>query len=195
MKLKIVQAGNPVLRKKSLALTKEEIGSPQIQELIELMREAMREAPGVGLAAPQIGESIQLAVIEDRAEYLADLSADQLAKYHRASIPFHVIINPKLTVVDDSSAAFFEGCLSVTGFSAVVDRALNVRVECLNERGEEVTINAQGWYARILQHEIDHLNGILYVDRMKPRTLTTAENMFRYWRNKNVQQVLSDLGS
>src|SRR5215470_1633527 len=147
MKLKIVQAGNPVLRKKSLALTKQEIGSPRIQELIELMRETMREAPGVGLAAPQIGESIQLAVIEDRAEYLAELSADQLAKYQRSAIPFHVIVNPKLTVVNDSSAAFFEGCLSVTGFSAVVDRALNVRVECLNERGEEVTINAQGWYA------------------------------------------------
>src|SRR5262249_56351505 len=100
--------------------TKEEIGSPRIQELIELMRDTMREAPGVGLAAPQIGESIQLAVIEDRAEYLADLSADQLAKYHRSAIPFHVIVNPKLTLVDDSSAAFFEGCLSVIGFSAVV---------------------------------------------------------------------------
>jgi len=193
MKLKIVQAGDPVLRKKGRALTKEEIGSPWIQELIESMRDAMREAPGVGLAAPQIGESIQLAVIEDRAEYLTDLSADQLAKYQRAAIPFHVIINPKLTVVDDSSTAFFEGCLSVTGFSAVVERALNVRVECLNERGEELTINAQGWYARILQHEIDHLNGIIYVDRMKTRTLTTAENMFRFWRNKSVQKVIADL--
>ncbi len=193
MKLKIVQAGDPVLRKKSRALTKEEIGSPWIQELIEQMRDAMREAPGVGLAAPQIGESIQLAVIEDRAEYLADLSAEQLAKYQRAAIPFHVIINPKLTVVEDSSALFFEGCLSVTGFSAVVDRALNVRVECLNERGEAVRINAQGWYARILQHEIDHLNGTLYVDRMKTRTLTTAENMFRFWRNRSIKQILADL--
>jgi len=195
MALTIVQAGDPVLRKKGRSLSKEEIRSPEVQQLIELMREAMRDAPGVGLAAPQIGESIQLAVIEDRAEYLSDLSADQLAKYQREVIPFHVIINPKLTMVDDSSAAFFEGCLSVTGFSAVVDRALNVRVECLNERGEELTINAQGWYARILQHEIDHLNGILYVDRMKTRTLTTAENMFRFWRNKSIPKVLADLSS
>ena len=195
MKLAIVQAGDPVLRKKGRALTKEEIVSPWIQELIELMRDAMREAPGVGLAAPQIGESIQLAVIEDRAEYLADLSAEQLAKTQRAEIPFHVIINPKLTVVGDSSAVFFEGCLSVTGFSAVVDRALKVRVECLNEHGEAVTINAQGWYARILQHEIDHLNGILYIDRMKTRTLTTAENMFLFWRNRSIQEILTDLGS
>jgi|SRR5689334_4617608 len=193
MTLTIVQTGDPVLRKKGRTLSKDEIRSPEIQQLIELMREAMRDAPGVGLAAPQIGESMQLAVIEDRAEYLSDLSADQLEKYQRSVVPFHVIINPKLTLLGESSATFFEGCLSVTGFSAVVDRALNVRVECLNERGEELTINAQGWYARILQHEIDHLNGILYIDRMKTRTLATAENMFRFWRNKTVQNVLADL--
>ena|SRR2546423_2508923 len=194
MKLKIVQAGDPILRKQSRALTREEIGSPSIQQLLELMREAMREAPGVGLAAPQISESIQLAVIEDRAAYIADLSAEELAQRQRSPIPFHVIINPKLSVLDNSSAAFFEGCLSVTGFLAVVDRALNVRVECLNERGEEVTINAQGWYARILQHEIDHLNGTLYVDRMRTRTLTTGENMLRFWNDRDIQEVLTELG-
>lgn len=177
MKLKIVQAGDPVLRKQGELLTRDEISSPRIQELIESMRETMREAPGVGLAAPQIGESIQLAVIEDRAEYLADVPAEQLAKYQRSPVPFHVIINPKLTVLDDQSAKFYEGCLSVEGFSATVDRALNVRVECLNERGEEVTIDALGWYARILQHEIDHLNGKLYIDRMETRSFTTVENL------------------
>ena len=177
MKLNIVQAGDPVLRKQSRPLTKQEILSPQIQQLIELMRNAMYEAPGVGLAAPQIGESIQLAVIEDRAEYLADLTAEQLAKAQRTPVPFHVIINPKLTVVGNSSATFFEGCLSVEGYQAIVDRALSVRVECLNERGEEITIKASGWYARILQHEIDHLNGTLYIDRMKTRTFSTLENM------------------
>jgi peptide deformylase len=194
VKLKIVQAGDPVLRKQSRALSKEEISSPSIQYLIELMREAMRDAPGVGLAAPQIGESIQLAVIEDREAYITDVPADQLAERQRSPIPFHVIINPKLSFLDNSSAQFFEGCLSVAGFSAIVDRALNVRVECLNEHGEEITINAQGWYARILQHEIDHLNGTLYVDRMKTRTLTTAENMFRFWKRQSIQQVLAELG-
>ena len=172
MPLEIVQAGHPVLREQGRELTREEISSPSIQQLIELMRETMHDAPGVGLAAPQIGESLQLAVIEDKAEYLRDLSAEQLARLQRSAIPFHAIINPKLSFLDNSSAQFFEGCLSVEGYQAVVDRALNVRVECLNERGEEVTINAQGWYARILQHEIDHLNGILYVDRMQTRTLT-----------------------
>ena len=180
MTLEIVQAGDPVLRKQGRTLTIDEIRSPHIQELIDHMRETMREAPGVGLAAPQIGESIQLAVIEDRAEYIETLSAEQLAKTQRSAVPFHVIINPTLTVVDNSSAQFFEGCLSVTGYGAVVDRALSVRVDCLNERGEAITINAEGWYARILQHEIDHLNGILYVDRMDTRTLSTAENLARF---------------
>jgi len=193
MKLKIVQAGDPVLRIKSRQLTKDEIRSPQIQELIELMRTTMREAPGVGLAAPQVGVSLQLAVIEDPEEYLAHLSADELATAQRSAVPFHVIINPKLTLLDDASATFFEGCLSVEGYQAIVDRALNVRVECLNERAEEVTINAQGWYARILQHEIDHLNGTLYIDRMKTRTLTTGENMLRFWNKQSIAQVLSEL--
>ena len=195
MKLKIVQAGDPVLRTKSRQLTEEEVSSPLIQQLIVLMREAMREAPGVGLAAPQVGVPIQLAVIEDRAEYIEGLSEDELAERQRAAIPFHVIINPKLTFLDDSSAEFFEGCLSVEGYSAIVGRALNVRVECLNERGEATTIDAHGWYARILQHEIDHLNGTLYIDRMKTRTLTTAENMFRFWQNQSIEQVLAELGS
>ena len=193
MKLKIVQAGDPVLRQQSRALTKKEISSASIQYLIELMRNTMREAPGIGLAAPQIGQSLQLAVIEDRPEYIADHSTEELALYQRAIIPFHVIINPKLSFVGNSSAQFFEGCLSVEGFQAVVNRALKVRVECLNERGEEVTINAQGWYARILQHEIDHLNGTLYIDRMKTRTLTNGENMTKFWNNQSIEQVLAEL--
>lgn len=193
MRLRIVQAGDPVLRKQSRPLTKEEIGSQSVQDLIELMRETMREAPGVGLAAPQIGEPIQLAVIEDSADYLGHLSADQLAERQRSAIPFHVIINPKLSLLGDPSAEFFEGCLSLAGLQAIVNRALNVRVECLNERGEELTIDAHGWYARILQHEIDHLNGTLYIDRMKSRTLTTSENMLRFWNNRTIPQVLAEL--
>jgi len=194
MKLEIVQAGHPVLRKKSRPLTKDEILSPSIQELIPLMRDTMREAPGVGLAAPQIGQSIQLAVIEDRATYIKDVSAEELAKRRRSTIPFHVIINPKLTVVGNSSAQFFEGCLSVEGYQAIVDRALHVRVDCLNERGEVIKLKALGWYARILQHEIDHLNGILYIDRMKSRTYTTSENFFRYWMNHGIEEVLTEVG-
>ena len=193
MKLEIVQAGDPVLRTKSRPLTKEEILSPSIQELIPLMRDTMREAPGVGLAAPQIGQSIQLAVIEDRPRYIKDISEEELTERQRSAISFHVIINPKLTVVGNSSAVFFEGCLSVEGYQAIVDRALDVRVECLNERAEEITINAHGWYARILQHEIDHLNGTLYIDRMKSRTFTTGENFFQHWMDHSIEATLAEL--
>src|ERR1044072_8526429 len=98
MTLEIVQAGNPVLRQQARPLTKDEIASPSIQQLIELMRETMREAPGGGLAPPQIGLPIQLAVIEDRADYLNDVPAERLSAMQRATAAFHVIINTKLLV-------------------------------------------------------------------------------------------------
>ena len=175
--LKIVQTGDPVLREVGRTLSVDEIRSDAIGRLIDEMRETMREAPGVGLAAPQIGESIQLAVIEDRIDYTKDVSAEVLEARQRSPVDFHVIINPKISIVGDAAVDFFEGCLSVEGFVALVRRATNVRVECLNERAEPVIINAQGWYARILQHEIDHLNGTLYIDRMQTRSFSTVENI------------------
>ena len=174
MILPIVQAGDPVLRQPARPLSLAEIQSSAIQQLIADMRETMRAAPGVGLAAPQIGESIQLAVIEDRAEYQRQVDPEQLAARGRQPVPFHVIVNPRLEVLEPGPARFVEGCLSVAGFVAMVGRAARVRVEALDHRGQPVTIEAGGWYARILQHEIDHLNGTLYVDRMDPRTFCTV---------------------
>lgn len=180
MTLEIVQTGDPVLRKVARTMSVDEIRSPETQQLILQMRDTMRAAPGVGLAAPQIGESIQLAVIEDRIDYIKDASSEQLSAYQRSPVDFHVIINPKLTLVGDETVDFFEGCLSVEGFVAVVSRSVSVHVECLNERAEPITINALGWYARILQHEIDHLNGTLYIDRMQTRSFTTVENAAKF---------------
>ncbi|HEY6121660.1 MAG TPA: peptide deformylase [Pyrinomonadaceae bacterium] len=194
MTLQIVQAGDPVLRKVARPMLVDEIRSASTKKLIEQMRHTMREAPGVGLAAPQIGESIQLAVIEDRIDYTKDISSEQLAERQRSQVDFHVIINPKISIVDEATLDFFEGCLSVAGFAAVVRRGANVRVECLNERAEPITITAQGWYARILQHEIDHLNGTLYIDRMQTRSFTTTENVDRFWKNRTIRQVQKDLG-
>jgi peptide deformylase len=179
MILKIRQTGEPVLRQKGRPLTPEEILSPEIQDLIADMRDTMRDAPGVGLAAPQVGMDIQLAIIEDRQEYIDKLPPGQAEERGRRAIPFHVIVNPVLTL-REAQAPFFEGCLSLAGFTATVPRAHAVRVECLNERAEPVVIEAEGWYARILQHEIDHLHGALYIDRMDTRTFTTAENFNRY---------------
>ena len=182
MRLKIVQAGDPVLRQTARALTSAEIASGEIQRLIADMRETMYDAPGVGLAAPQVGISLALAVIEDKQEYVRDLTPEQLAERARQTVPFHVIINPKITETSGTKE-FYEGCLSLAGFMAVVPRAERVRVECLDENGQPKIIEASGWYARILQHEIDHLNGNLYFDRMNSRTFTSLDNWNRFVKN------------
>jgi peptide deformylase len=193
MKLKIVQVGEPVLRRPAQLLSVDEIHGEAIQRLIGLMKETMRDAPGVGLAAPQVGLSLQLAVIEDRPEYLASVPADVLSQRDRAPVAFHVIINPEFTIRDETQVDFFEGCLSLVGFTAIVPRALAIQVKCLNERAEPVIINARGWYARILQHEIDHLRGALYIDRMDARSFMSVENHYRYWKEKSIADVLSKL--
>jgi peptide deformylase len=195
MRLKIVQAGEPVLRTYARQLTREEITSDEIQRLIRDMRETMRDAPGVGLAAPQVGVTIQLAVIEDREELLSSLPPQELAEKERQAVPFHVIINPEITLLGDDRADFHEGCLSLSGFSAVVPRARRVRVAYLNEHGEPQSVEASGWYARILQHEIDHLRGTLYIDRMETRTFTSLDNWSRFWKGKPVRHVLEDLSN
>jgi peptide deformylase len=183
MILKIRQAGEPALRQFARPLSRDEILSPHIQELIVAMRETMRDAPGVGLAAPQIGMPLQIAVVEDRQEYIDKLAPGQAEERGRGAVPFHVLINPALTIEAGEPAPFFEGCLSLSGFTAVVPRAKKARVECLNERAERVEIEAEGWYARILQHEIDHLHGKLYIDRMDPRSFMTLDNWNRYGKD------------
>ena len=193
MRLEILQVGWPVLRQRARALTTDEIRSAAIQQLIEQMRDTMREAPGVGLAAPQIGQPLQLAVVEDREEYLRGIDAIVLQERERVPIPFHVIINPRLTIVQEAPTVFFEGCLSIDGFAAMVPRAIAVRVEGFNERGELLDIQARGWYARILQHEIDHLNGMLYIDRMLSRSFMSIENLTKHWADKSIGQLQTAL--
>jgi peptide deformylase len=191
MKLEIVQAGNPVLRQRARPLDPAEIAGREIRDLIESMRQCMYDAPGVGLAAPQVGLSIQLAVIEDREEYHKDVAQEQLRERERHPVPFHAIINPKIMEAGEEEAEFFEGCLSLSGFTALVPRARKVRVECLNERAQHTVIEASGWYARILQHEIDHLNGALYIDRMHSRTFSSLDNWTQFWKGKPVGEVKS----
>ena len=193
MRLKIVQAGEAVLREYARPLSVEDLRSPEIRQLIEWMRETMRDAPGVGLAAPQVGLSLQLAVIEDSAELQRAVAPEKLAERGRRPVPFHVIANPSLTL-EGEPVEFFEGCLSVAGFSALVPRAPRVGVDCLNENGEPVTITAEGWYARILQHEIDHVHGTLYLDRMHSRSFMTVEHLTHHWNDLPIQEVKRRLG-
>jgi peptide deformylase len=193
---KLCEAGELVLRSPCRELTPAEIVSAQIQELIASMYETMRGAPGVGLAAPQIGMPLQLAVIEDRQEYIDKVPPEQAAVRLRSAISPHVIVNPRLTLddEDDEKVEFFEGCLSLPGFTAIVPRSLAVRVNCLNERAEPVIIRARGWYARILQHEIDHLHGTLYIDRMLTRSFMGRENFERLWKDVPVSEFRRLLG-
>lgn len=187
MNLKIVQAGEQVLRTPARALTREEVLSHEIQKLIEDMRDTVRAAPGVGLAAPQVGVSVKLAVVEDRAEYHAKLTPAQLAERRRRPVPFHVLINPRIVASEEGLVEYFEGCLSLTGYMAIVPRHRRVAVDCLNEHAEHLRIEADGWYARILQHEFDHLLGRLYIDRMHAQTFCSLENYERLWKDLPVE--------
>ena len=194
MILKIRSVGEPVLRSRAKHLRREEILLPSTRDLIAAMRETMHDAPGVGLAAPQVGVPLQLAVIEDREENMKDLSREVLAERERKPVAFHVIINPVLTLESPAEIEFFEGCLSLPGLVALVPRARKVKVECLDEHGQPKVIRASGWYARILQHEIDHLSGALYVDRMRSVSLCSLDNFARHWKGKTTAEVKQLLG-
>ncbi len=189
--MKIVQVGELVLRQRASAVAAADIKGREIQNLIAAMRETMLKAPGVGLAAPQVGVCLQIAVVEDKAEYTKDVPADVLAERERKPIPFHVIMNPVLAIEEDDTREFYEGCLSLPGFTAVVPRARRVRVDCLDHQGESKTIHASGWYARILQHEIDHLHGRLYIDRMHSRTFSNIDSFNAVSKDRTTAQLKS----
>jgi peptide deformylase len=191
--LPIVQLGDPVLRAGTREVTKAELATKKMRELIDAMRETMRKAPGVGLAAPQIGLPLRLAVIEDREESHEEIDPELLEERERKVVPFHVIVNPVLEVTDPELVGFFEGCLSLSGFVALVPRAHAVRVRCLDQKGEPRVLEGSGWYARILQHETDHLDGTVYVDRMLTRTFMSADQYARFWADKDLEQIAATL--
>jgi peptide deformylase len=194
MLLQLLQVGEPILREKARVLSHEEITSGRIQQLIRSMRETLHAAPGVGLAAPQIGEGIRLAIVEDLAEYMKEVAQEDLVVRERRPVPFHVIINPRILSLGKENVEFFEGCLSLEGFMAVVPRAREITIECLDEHSNKRTIHASGWYARILQHEIDHLNGSMYIDRMQSRTFASVENHKRYCKIQAVAETCDGRG-
>jgi peptide deformylase len=194
MRLKIVQTGEPVLRAPARPLSVDEIKMPGMRELLTHMRDTMRDAPGVGLAAPQVGLGIQLAVIEDRPDYLAGIKPEVLAERERSPVEYFALFNPRIVTHSEETTEFFEGCLSVAGFSGLVRRSRRVTVEYLDEQGDPQTVQASGWFARILQHEIDHLNGQLYIDRMESRTFATVENIARHWNGLPIPALRERLG-
>ncbi|EYU21618.1 hypothetical protein ABFS82_09G094700 [Erythranthe guttata] len=173
----IVKAGDPVLHEPAQEIRPDEIGSDRIQKIIDDMVKVMRVAPGVGLAAPQIGIPLRIIVLEDTKEYISYASKQETEAQDRRPFDLLVVINPKLKKIGNKSAFFFEGCLSVDEFRAVVERHLEVEVTGFDRNGQPVKVNASGWQARIFQHECDHLEGTLYVDKMVPRTFRTVKNL------------------
>jgi peptide deformylase len=143
---------DPVLRRKARAITRFEA---DLQTLIDDMIETMRDAPGVGLAAPQVGVSERLIVVE----YPEDDEVEESPK------KLYVVINPEIKEISDETEMGIEGCLSIPNLHGDVERALTVTVKGQTRRGQTIKIKAKGWLARIFQHEIDHLNGVVFTDR------------------------------
>ncbi|KAF8406956.1 hypothetical protein HHK36_006077 [Tetracentron sinense] len=173
----IVKAGDPVLHEPARDVSIDEIGSEKIEKIIDDMIKVMRNAPGVGLAAPQIGIPLKIIVLEDTKEYIGYALKEETKAQDRRPFDLLVILNPKLKKKNNKTAFFFEGCLSVGGFRAVVERYLEVEVTGLGRDGRPIKVDASGWQARILQHECDHLDGTIYVDKMVPRTFRIVENL------------------
>ncbi|XP_074312635.1 peptide deformylase 1A, chloroplastic/mitochondrial [Silene latifolia] len=173
----LVKAGDPVLHEPAREVDPNDIGSEKIQKIIDDMISVMRKAPGVGLAAPQIGIPLKIIVLEDTREYISYAPKEEIKSQDRRAFDLLVLVNPVLEKKSNKTALFFEGCLSVDGYRAVVERYLDVEVRGLDRYGQAIKVNASGWQARILQHECDHLEGTLYVDKMVKRTFRTVENL------------------
>ncbi|MED6120494.1 Peptide deformylase 1A, chloroplastic/mitochondrial [Stylosanthes scabra] len=173
----IVSAGERVLHERAAEVNPKEIKSERVQSMIDDMIRVMRKAPGVGLAAPQIGIPLRIIVLEDKQEYISLDTQEDVQAQDRRPFDLLVILNPKLKNITNMTSLFFEGCLSVNGFLGVVERYLDIEVSGYDRHGDPIKINATGWQARILQHECDHLDGTLYVDKMLPRTFRTMQNI------------------
>ena len=166
--LKVSRLGHPVLRMESKRVSPETLASPVIQTLIDDMMETMVEYIGVGLAAPQVHESLAIAVIESHGG--------------RGDIPMTVIVNPEVTVLDEELIEDWEGCLSIPDFRGRVPRWRKLRVNALDRHGKKIQITAEGFFARVIQHEFDHLMGKVYLDRMPDlKTLSHLAEFQRYW--------------
>jgi peptide deformylase len=154
--LKVARIGHPVVRTPARDLAPDELGSPEIQRLIDDMKETMHEYEGVGLAAPQVHRDLRLAVIEVRA---SDARVEE-------AVPFTVLANPLLTRLGTETLVGWEGCLSIPDLRGLVPRSARVGLEALDRDGRPYTVEAAGFFARVIQHECDHLEGHVYLDRM-----------------------------
>ena len=191
---RIVQVGDPVLRAATAAVDPGTIRTPEIQDLIHRMVAAMHRAPGVGLAAPQVGVSKRIIVMEDRPEMTAGLPRDVLIEREREPQPLRVLINPVMTMVGTETRDFFEGCLSIAGYTAMVTRNREVAVSYLDENGNPQEWHARGWPARVMQHEYDHLERVLYTDRMIRQSFMSTDEFKARHATKLIADLKQELG-
>jgi peptide deformylase len=187
----IVEIGHPVLRERAREVTAEELRSDAVQRLIDDMIETMRAADGAGLAANQIAEPVRIAVVEVRPGN---------PRYpYKPPVPLTVIVNPVIEPLDEEIAQINEGCLSVPNLRGEVPRHVNVRLRYLDREGAERDEVRRGLTAGTFQHELDHLNGTLFVDRVTdPRTLTTWEQFERFHREafeERARRIVERTGS
>lgn len=187
--LPIVAAGDPVLRRAAERFDGQ-LEPALLARFVEALRVTMHAAPGVGLAAPQVGVGLRIAVIEDPAPVPEEV---RLVR-GRVPQPFRVLVNPSYEPLGTARAAFFEGCLSVPGWQAVVARPAEVRLTGEDETGRPVDEVFAGWPARIVQHETDHLDGMLYLDRAELRSLSSNQAMVRWWAQPTPQEAAASLG-
>ena len=171
--LKVARLGHPVLRQKARAVPVDAVQGPEVQRLIDDMIETMREYDGAGLAANQVHTLLKIAVIEVQAN----------PRYPDApEIPLTVLVNPVVTAVAEEQEDGWEGCLSVPDMRGIVPRHTAVRLECLDREGRPLDVVAKDFFARVVQHETDHLNGIVYLDRMRDlSTLTHIAEWQKHW--------------
>lgn len=175
---KIARMGHPVLRKKARHLSPAEIKSPAFEQLLRDMIETMNDEGGIGIAAPQIYESVAVAIVD----YQGD--SDRYPNATDGGMPFTVIINPKIKILDATEQSFWEGCLSVPELRGLVSRPKKIQVDYTSIDGKPQTVIAEGFLATVFQHEIDHLEGVIFVDRVKSKigetTLAFTEEYQRY---------------
>jgi peptide deformylase len=178
----IATVGHPVLRERAREVTREELASASVQRLIDDMIETMRAANGAGLAANQVHETLRIAVVEVRAGN---------PRYpYKPPVALTVIVNPEIEPLDDETVEINEGCLSVPDLRGTVDRYVNVRVRYLDRDGDEHEEVRRGLTAGTFQHEVDHLDGILFLDRVRdPATFTTWEQFERHHRDAFVARA------
>ena len=161
--LKVARIGHPVIRAAAQPVPREAFADPLFQKLVDDMRETMYEYEGVGLAAPQVHEPLRLAVIEVGGDDERSL----------AEVPFMVLVNPMVTPIGDETLRSYEGCLSIPDLRGAVPRHKKIKLEALDRRGKPYSLEAEDFFARVIQHECDHLDGRVYLDRMESmRTLT-----------------------